>query len=168
MSLRTTELARVREALNAVIETLEQEITKLELDMKRLVTALMPELLDLTGIGLVHAATLLAEAGDVRSFTSQHAFAMSAGCAPIEHSSGGQKRYQVNTRGNRRLNRVFHMMVQVRLRVDETSQAYLAKKQQEGKTRRAALRCLKTYVARQVYRFMLENTNAHAYRWTCT
>ena len=61
----------------------------------------MPELLDELGIGTIHAATLLAETGDPRCFRSQHSFAMYAGCAPIERSSGSQHRRQLNTGGNR-------------------------------------------------------------------
>ena len=60
------------------------------------------------------------------------------------------------------------MMVQVRLRCDDKSKAYLERKQQQGKTRRAALRCLKTYVAREVFKFMLTNTKAHPQRWIQT
>lgn len=167
LSLRTAELVSVQEALKTIRSVLQQEMKKLEAEMKKLVKELMPELLELQGIAVVHAATLLAEAGDVRSYKSQHAFAMSAGCAPVERSSGGQKRYQVNIRGNRRLNRVFHMMAQVRLRIDETTQTYFAKKQQEGKTKRSALRCLKTFIARQVFKFMLDNINTHPQRWSC-
>lgn len=168
LSLRTADNQVVVKAFQAVLKSLEKEIKKLELVMKKLVKALMPELLELKGIALVNAATLLAEVGDVRTFKSQHAFAMAAGCAPVERSSGGQKRYQLNTRGNRRLHRVFHMMVQVRLRCDDKSKAYLERKQQQGKTRRAALRCLKTYVAREVFKFMLTNTKAHPQRWIQT
>ena len=133
--------------------------------MKKLVKELMPELLELKGIALINAAALLAEVGDIRTFRSQHAFAMAAGCAPVERSSGGQKRHQLNTRAKRRLNRVFHLMVQVRLCCDDKSKAYLERKQQEGKTRRAALRCLKTYVAREVFTFMRNNLKSHPERW---
>ena len=166
LSLRTLSLASARQALEAVLVTLKASIKTLEQQMRRLVKALMPELLKAQGIGLVGAATLLAEAGDVRTFRSQHSFAMFAGCAPVERSSGGQQRRQLNIRGNRRLNRVFHLIVQTRLRLDQATQDYLAKKQAQGKTRRAALRCLKTYVARQVFRLMLDLTKKYPRRWT--
>lgn len=133
--------------------------------MRVLVKQLMPELLELSGVGPVNVATLLAEAGDLRTFRSQHSFAMFAGCAPVERSSGGQKRRQLNVRGNRRLNRVFHLVVQTRLRLDDAAKAYLAKKQAEGKTRRASLRCLKTYVARQVFNTMLDLSRKHPQSW---
>ena len=168
LSLRTAEYPSVKDALETVISVLKAAMKNLESEMNKLIQALMPELLEMQGVGLVHGATLLAEVGDARVFKSQHAFAMSAGCAPLERSSGGYKRYQVNPRGNRRLNRVFHMMIQVRLRLDETTQAYIDRKLQEGKSKRAAFRCLKTYVARQVFKFMLDNTRSHPERWLGT
>lgn len=165
LSLTSTPQRAAREALQAVIACLDASIKQLEQELKHLVKALMPELLEAQGIGLVGAATLLAEAGDVRTFRSQHSFAMFAGCAPVERSSGGQQRRQLNLRGNRRLNRVFHLIVQTRLRLDQATKDYLAKKQAEGKTKRAALRCLKTYVARQVFNTMLDLTKQHPDRW---
>ena len=148
LSLKNAGLESVRQVLEAVVTVLVEQIKALESAMRILVDTLMPELLTVKGVGVVHAATLLAEAGDVRRFCSPHAFAMFAGCAPVERSSGGQQRRQLNVGGNRRLNRVFHMMAQVRLRCDETTRAYVAKKRQQGKTLRAALRCLKTHLAR--------------------
>lgn len=167
LSLSTSQFAEARQALEAVIVVLAEQIERLELAMKRIINELMPELLEVKGIGIVHAATLLAEAGDVRRFRSQHAFAMFAGCAPIEKSSGGQKRRQLTIGGNRRLNRVFHLMIQVRLRWNEATSAYIDKKQRAGKTLRAALRCLKTHLARQVFRFMLDNAKQHPQSWIC-
>ena len=60
------------------------------------------------------------------------------------------------------------MIVQVRLRCHKDTKAYLDKKQRQGKTRRAALRCLKTYVARELFRFMLQATKQHPNRWART
>lgn len=157
-----------RTALEAVVKLLTEQLKGLEAEMKRLVNNLMPELLDVQGIGVVPAATLLAEAGDVRRFCSQHAFAMYSGCAPIERSSGGQQLRQLNIGGNRRLNRTFHMIVQVRLRCNDQTKTYLASKQQQGKTRRAALRRLKTYVARELFSFMLNTMHQQSQRWTTT
>jgi transposase len=151
--------------LEPVIALIEQQLKDLDKALNILVQHLMPELLDELGIGVVHAATLLAEPGDPRTFRSQHSFAMFAGCAPVERSSGGQQRRQLNTGGNRILNKTFHMIGLVRLRFDEDSKAYLTKKTQAGKTTRAALRCLKTVVARDVFRFMLSNAQQHPERW---
>jgi transposase len=165
LSLKSSDSETARQVLGAVITVLVEQIGTLEGEMKTYVQELMPELLEVQGVGVVHAATLLAEAGDVRRFRSPHTFAMFAGFAPIERSSGGQQRRQLNIGGNRRLNRTFHMMVQVRLRCDETTRSYLHKKQQQGKTTRATLRCLKTYLARELFRFMHANISAYPQRW---
>jgi transposase len=165
LSLTTTSLETVKQALEAVITTLQEQLKVLEKAMAFLVKQLMPELLDVTGIGVVNAATLLAEIGDARRFRSQHGFAMYAGCAPVERSSGGHQRRQLNFGGNRRLNKLFHMIMLVRLRCDEDSKTYRDKKLKEGKTLRAALRCLKTHLARFIFRFMLDNIHKHPKRW---
>lgn len=168
LSISTLREQHAIHALNAVITTLSNQIKELENIMKQLVNKLMPELMSLTGIAVIQASTLLSEIGDIRCFRSQHAFAMYAGCAPIERSSGGNKRRQVNRGGNRKLNCVFHMMIQVRLRFDDETKTYIEKKLKEGKTKRSAFRCLKTHIARQVFLFMLENTNQHPERWSTT
>jgi len=155
LSILTLTEQQAHKALDAIITVLTAEIKKLEVAMKKLVNDLMPELLKLHGISVVHASILLSEIGDVRLFRSQHAFATYAGCAPIQRSSGNNIRYQVNKGGNRILNSVFHMMIQIRLRRCDKTKTYIDKKVKEGKTKRSAFRCLKTHIARQVYRFML-------------
>lgn len=71
----------------------------------------------------------------------------------MERSSGSRDAARVNTQGNRRMNYVLHMMAQVRLRTDGgRSRGLLERKQKEGKSKRAALRVLKTYIARELYR----------------
>jgi transposase len=165
LSLSATVLPVARQALGAVIDITEQQLKDLQSAMAHLVKQLMPELLDITGIGVVNAATLLAEVGDARRFRSQHSFAMYAGCAPVERSSGGCQRRQLNTGGNRRLNKLFHMIMLVRLRFDQDSKTYRDKKLNEGKTKRATLRCLKTHLARFIFRFMLDNILNHPQRW---
>lgn len=166
LSLQSVDSATARQALEVVVAVLIEQVKALESAMNILVNELMPELLEVRGVGVVHAATLLAEAGDIRRFCSQHSFAMFAGCAPVERSSGGQQRRQLKLGGNRRLNRTFHMIAQVRLRCDDATRAYLNKKQQQGKTRRAALRCLKTYLARELFHFMFDNASSHPQRWS--
>jgi transposase len=168
LSCSSLTLGKARQMLEPVIALIEQQLKDLDKALNIIVKQLMPELLDELGIGVVHAATLLAETGDPRTFRSQHSFAMFAGCAPVERSSGGQRRQQLNTGGNRILNKTFHLIGLVRLRFDQDSQAYLAKKTRAGKTKRAALRCLKTVVARDVFRFMLSNAQQHPERWLNT
>ena len=74
----------------------------------------------------------------------------------MPRESGASKHVRVNRGGNRRLNWAMHIIARTRLRIDETSKALVARKEQEGKTHREAIRILKTYVARQLYRVMTE------------
>ncbi|MFB9991355.1 transposase [Deinococcus oregonensis] len=109
-------------------------------------------LLMLQGIGVVLAGTVLAEMGDIKRFGIVHHFASYCGAAPVERGSGKNTRWCVNVGGNRQLNRVLHLMALTRLRCDERTKTVVTKKEQEGKTKRAALRALKTHLARELYR----------------
>jgi transposase len=143
----------LKAVLEAVIAVLVAQLKVLERQIRSLVEVVMPELLELRGVGVIVAGTLLAEAGDFTRFASQHAFAAYCGVAPVERGSGQNTRVQVNTGGNRRLNWALHIIVLNRLRSDGGhSQALLAKKKGEGKSFRAGLRVLKTYIAREVFR----------------
>ena len=97
-----------------------------------------------------------AEVGDIQRFKTQHHFASYCGAAPVRRESGASKHVRVNRGGNRRLNWALHIIARTRLRIDETSQTLVARKEQEGKTHREAIRILKTYLARQLYRTMTE------------
>lgn len=165
LSLRTMQNKVVSKALLKTIESLKKQIKAIEKEMQSIVNKLMPELTSLLGIALIRAATILAETSDIRRFKNKHAYAMFAGCAPIERSSGKHKRRQVNKGGNRKLNTTIHMIIQTRLCFDEETRSYINKKLEQGKTMRAAIRCLKTYIARQLYIFMLKNTLEHPERW---
>ena len=85
---------------------------------------------------------------------SEAAFAQLAGVAPIEASSGAVVRHRLSRAGDRQLNRALHTVVLTRTRQDPATQAYVARRTAEGKTIREIKRCLKRYVARQLYRQM--------------
>jgi transposase len=155
MRLRTTQTPAVQGSLRRVVEALAGEVQELEQQIARQVQALAPQLLQLPGVGPVMAGVLLAEVGDIRRFPSKHAFASYCGAGPVPWESGASKHVRVNRGGNRRLNWALHLIARTRLRLDEASQALVARKKQEGKTHREALRVLKTYLARQLYGVLL-------------
>ena len=165
LSMQTMQSKVVIKSQTRLIKSIDKEIKALEKKMQVIVDELMPELQGLLGIALIRAAEILAETADIRRFKTKHSYAMFAGCAPIERSSGKHKRRQLNKGGNRRLNKTIHMIIQTRLCFDEATKAYIDKKLKQGKTMRAAIRCLKTYIARQLYTFMLANTLEHPERW---
>lgn len=145
----------VREILQQVITTLIQQIAILEKQIRTVVHQIMPSLLDVLGVGPVVAGVLLAEAGDPRRFASAHHFASYCGVAPTERGSGQNRRMQVNPGGNRRLNGALPIVALVRLRMDGgRSKRFRDKSQLRGKTKRSALRLLKTYIARELFRVL--------------
>ena len=87
---------------------------------------------------------------------SEAAFARLAGAAPIPASSGQTIRYRLDRAGDRKLNRALHMILVTRKRTHPATIAYIQRRLEEGKTRREANRCLKRYLARNLYR-LLEN-----------
>ena len=85
---------------------------------------------------------------------SEAAFARLAGCAPIPASSGQTIRYRLDRSGDRKLNRALHKILVTRSRSHHATIAYIDRRLQEGKTRREANRCLKRYLARNLYRLL--------------
>lgn len=109
-------------------------------------------LLDKIGIGPVTATiclTVWSHHGRVRS---EAAFASLAGVNPIPASSGNTVRHRLNRGGDRRLNRALHMAVVTRMTHDPTTREYVARRTAEGRTTKEIRRCLKRYLARQIYR----------------
>jgi transposase len=97
------------------------------------------------------AAKLLCEIGPIERFRSDAQLARHAGVAPLEASSGKRQRHRLDRGGNRQVNCALHRIAVTRGRAHAPAQAYLERKQGEGKTRREALRCLKRQLARTVY-----------------
>ncbi|MFG1740517.1 transposase, partial [Micromonospora chalcea] len=111
-----------------------------------------PDLLTLTGVGPIVAATVLTAWSHPGRCRNDAAFAMLAGVAPIPASSGKTVRYRLNRSGDRQLNRALHTITLSRLRYDEPTRAYADRRRAQGKTDREIKRCLKRYIARDLYR----------------
>jgi len=132
----------------------EAEAAELESALQALVEATHPALLAEPGVGTLSAARILnawSHAGRIRS---EAAFAMLAGAAPVEASSGQTVRHRLNRSGDRQLNRALHTIVLCRLRHDAETQAYAARRTKEGKTPREIKRCLKRSLARRIFRLL--------------
>lgn len=134
---------------------LSEEIAELDAQLCRLVAETAPELTSLPGVGTDHAAALLVVAGDnPERLGSEASFASLCGVSPVEASSGKVVRHRLNRGGNRDANRALHLICVVRMRVEERTRAYVVRRTAEGKSRREIMRCLKRYVAREVYRVL--------------
>src|SRR5215212_5755648 len=137
-------------------EVLSEEISELEAHLDRLVAQAAPELVCLLGIGTENAATLLIVAGDnPQRLGSEASFASLCGVSPIEASSGKVVRHRLNRGGNREANRALYMVCLARMRRDHRTKEYVARRTQEGKSKREIIRCLKRYIAREAYRVLV-------------
>jgi transposase len=137
-------------------EALSREIAHLDSQLDQLVAQVAPELVSLTGIGTDHAATLLIVAGDnPQRLRSEASFASLCGVSPIEASSGKVVRHRLNRGGNRDANRALYMICLARMRRDRRTKEYVARRTAEGKSKKEIIRCLKRYVAREVYRVLV-------------
>jgi transposase len=83
---------------------------------------------------------------------NEAAFAKLAGTSPIEASSGQITRHRLNRGGVRALNRAIHVIAGTRMRCDPGTIAYAARRRAQGKTDHEIRRCIKRYIARQLYR----------------
>ncbi|MEV7547896.1 IS110 family transposase [Streptomyces sp. NPDC089915] len=148
-------LAATRAALRRLArrhQALDEEITELDAQIGPLVKQAAPALLELFGVGPETAGQLLASAGDnPERMRSEGAFAHLAGVAPIPASSGRTHRHRLNRGGDRAANNALHTIVLVRMRYDERTRAYVERRTKEGLSRRDITRCLKRFVAREVY-----------------
>lgn len=147
---------RIARSLLARCRRLSREINALERELGQLVAERAPQLLELPGCATLTAAKLLAESGPPSRFRGEASFARHAGVAPVDVSSGAQRRHRLNRFGNRQLNCALHRLAITQARLHEPARLYLARKQAEGKSKREALRCLKRQLARVVFRLMLE------------
>jgi transposase len=147
---QTTQVRIARDLLGRC-RNLTRAVVELERELEARTSAIAPALLQLPGCGTLGAAKLLSEIGPIERFRSDAQLARHAGAAPLEASSGKQRRHRLDRRGNRELNCALHRIAITQGRVHSPARAYLERKQNEGKSRREAIRCLKRQLARTVY-----------------
>jgi transposase len=148
----TASTATVLRNLARRSQQLTTEADDHERAIRQLVASWRPDLLEVFGVGPIIAATVLCAWSHPGRCHSEAAFAMLAGVAPIPASSGQTTRHRLNRSGDRQLNRALHTITLNRLRYDDNTRAYAERRRAEGKTDREIRRCLKRYIARQLYR----------------
>jgi transposase len=141
-------LARRVLELDAEIDTLDELLTPL-------VAQTAPELIERVGVGTDTAGALLVAAGEnTNRIRNERTFARLCGAAPLDASSGKQQRHRLNRGGDRQANSALWRIVITRLSYDPSTQRYLQRRCAEGKTKTEAIRCLKRYVARELYTYL--------------
>lgn len=161
-----TPLTAVRLALRSLArrhQQLSAEITDLDALLEPLVSAINPGLLAARGVGADVAGQLLVSTGENHErITGEAAFAMLCGVAPIPASSGKTTRHRLNRGGDRQANAALHRVVICRLRWDPRTRDYLQRRTKEGLSKKEIIRCLKRYVARELFQLITAKNLEHA------
>jgi transposase len=147
------------------ILTARHGANQLEGELRQLIMAMAPALLTQPGIGPISAAQLLISWSHPGRFRSEAAFAMLAGAAPVQASSGQVVRHRLNRGGDRQLNRALHTIVMLRQVHHGPTRAYTSRRIAQGKSEREIRRCLKRTVARQLYRLLERTATTAPGRW---
>ncbi len=145
---RAAAIRRLAQRLELVLE----QATALEQEICGLAQAHYQPLTHLKGVHLLTAGALAGILGPGQRFTSEAQLAAYAGVAPLEASSAGIVRHRLNRGGNRRLNAILYRIALTQARSLPEAQAYLARRKAEGKTWREAIRALKRYLIRAIWR----------------
>jgi transposase len=155
--------ARVLKALAVRYQHLSTEIEEVNAQLQDILEAYAPMLQELTGVGAEVASQLLVTFGDNQDrVRNEEQFAALTGVAPVPASSGKTSRHRLSRGGDRQANCALHHIVLVRMNIDQKTKDYVAKRTEEGKSKREIMRCLKRYVAREVYRQITNPTPAPA------
>jgi len=134
------------------VAALDAEIHRLDLALRELVGRAAPRTTALLGVGIQHAGQLLVSAGqNIGRLRNEAAFAHLCAAAPIPASSGLTHRHRLNPGGDRSANRALHMIAVVRLRYCDRTRAYAARRMRDGLSKPEIIRCLKRYIARELY-----------------
>ncbi|MBV9577105.1 MAG: IS110 family transposase [Chloroflexi bacterium] len=159
----TTPAAATKLALRSIARRYQQlsaEIDGLDEHLDQLVAQAAPALVGIKGVGIDMAATLLTVIGDnPERLSNEGAFAHLVGVAPVEASYGKITRYRLNRGGDRQGNRALHLLAVGRMGWDPATRAYVERRTAEGRTKPEIIRCLKRYIARELYPVLLAATS---------
>ena len=142
------------------IQYLDAEIAEANTELLAILTEHAPNLLAINGVGTEAAGQLLTTAGqNIDRIKSESSLARLCGVAPIPASSGNTTRHRLHRGGDRQANCSIHLIVVNRLRWHDPTKRYVARRTQEGKTKREIIRCLKRAVVRELYRALQADLN---------
>jgi transposase len=150
-SLEAITRLALRELARRVLQ-LDEQLRTVRARLQRITAATAPDLIALHGAGLDTASTLLVTAGDnPHRLVHEKSFASLAGSSPLDASSGKRQRHRLNRGGDRQANAALWRIAMVRLATDQRTRDYVDRRVAEGKTKTEAIRCLKRYIAREVF-----------------
>ncbi|HEY8601120.1 MAG TPA: IS110 family transposase [Thermomicrobiales bacterium] len=145
---RAAAVRRLAQRLALLVE----QARELAAQIRALAARRYAPLVTICGVDLLTAAALAGILGPGRRFASDAQLAAYAGVAPLEASSAERVRHRLNRGGNRQLNAILYRIALTQARCSAAARAYLARRASEGKTKREALRALKRFIVRAVWR----------------
>lgn len=143
---------------------LHDEVKAHSKHLKALTRAAAPQMVEAFGVGLDISAQMLITAGDnADRVRSEAAFAKMCGVAPIPTGSGKTSgRHRLNRGGNRQANAALYRAVIVRMRWHAPTIAYVEKRTADGLSKKDIIRCLKRYLARELYQLLPDTSSSTA------
>jgi transposase len=146
------------------VQVLDAESTQAAAHLSQLVTTTAPALSALFGVGPDTAAQLLITAGDNPDrLRSESSLAHLCGAAPIPASSGKRNnRHRLNRGGDRQANKALYVIVLTRMRFEQRTRDYIARRTSQGLSKKEIIRCLKRYVTREIFNALLADHAAPA------
>ncbi len=136
---------------------LHDEIADLDAMIAAIVEELAPNLIERNSISYVGAAQLLLTAGgNPERMRSEASFAALCGVSPVPASSGKTVRHRLNRGGDRSANSALHIIAIGRLRTDQRTKDFVARRIAEGHSKLDAIRSLKRYLAREVFNLIMQ------------
>lgn len=127
----------------------------IEAVLRPLVAATAPDLMTLSGVGTDTAALIVAAGDNPERLRNEATFAHLCGVSPLDASSGKQLRHRLNRGEDRQANSALWRIVVTRMASDPRTQRYVERRCKEGLTKTEAMRCLKRYVAREVFYYLV-------------
>ena len=159
----TASVKRSLRALAARWRTLAAEIGDHDEALDTLTTRAAPTLREVFGIGPDSAAEMMIVAGDNPTrIRSDAAFAKLCGACPIPASSGVTNRHRLFRGGHRQANAALYRIVIVRMRWHQPTIDYVLRRTAEGLSKKDIIRCLKRFVAREVYHALIDDHRSGA------
>jgi transposase len=155
-------VGRIARELVVRIRDLTATINDLAREIERLVAALAPSLLALTGCGPLTAAKLIGETAGIGRFRSRAAFARHNGSAPLPVWSGNTERHRLSRTGNRQLNVALHRIAITQLQREGPGKTYIEHRRALGNTKTEAIRALRRRISDEVFRRMRHDEAARA------
>jgi transposase len=157
---RTAPVDLLKHALRSIAGrwlALDQEISNLDKLIAPVAQTAAPAMLARPGVGPEVAAALLITAGDnPHRLANERSFAALCGASPLAASSGKTTRHRLNRGGDRQANRALHVVALSRMQHDPRTRAYVQRRTNQGMSRREIMRCLKRYIARELFPLLLQ------------